>query len=403
MKNIKTLGLAVLLSCLSLSTQAKSVVTVDDVYAQPNSRTYFTVNIKVDEDKADTYMSFDAVVTLPDGFIAPALVDGQKANNLTVWPDAMVMFGTSISAASQNPMPGTEINGLLSIDLMVRDVAVGDYNVTLSNIRVKSAAGEDHLDNATFTIHVTDVLTLDENSQVAPTELTTPSAIKVMRTIKANEWSTIVLPFDLTEEQVTEIFGEGTQLASFYDYSKTTDAETGDLTIDVEFVDAEPDEDGFLFYAGTPYIIKVTKDITELNLSDMVIEYLEIDDVDSKTTTGSGSRKKPIGKFIGTYVAKTVVPEKSLFLSNNKFNYSTGKTKMKAFRAYFTFNDIASVYDDAAAGARVNFFVKNGNGTTQIQIPELLNDGEYYDLNGLRVDTPSKGIYIKDGKKVVVK
>ena len=63
--------------------------------------------------------------------------------------------------------------------------------------------------------------------------------------------------------------------------------------------------------------------------------------------------------------------------------------------------DILSSLDGAST--RVKFFVSDGDETTQIQIPELLNDGEYYNLNGVRVETPSKGIYIKDGKKVVVK
>jgi uncharacterized protein YlzI (FlbEa/FlbD family) len=30
-------------------------------------------------------------------------------------------------------------------------------------------------------------------------------------------------------------------------------------------------------------------------------------------------------------------------------------------------------------------------------------DGEYYDLNGRHVETPQKGIYIFNGKKVLVK
>ncbi len=30
-------------------------------------------------------------------------------------------------------------------------------------------------------------------------------------------------------------------------------------------------------------------------------------------------------------------------------------------------------------------------------------DGEYYNLNGARVDKPTKGVYVRDGKKVVVK
>lgn len=43
-------------------------------------------------------------------------------------------------------------------------------------------------------------------------------------------------------------------------------------------------------------------------------------------------------------------------------------------------------------------------GTTSIQSIEwIINDNQYYDLSGRRVENPTKGIYIKNGKKVVIK
>ena len=46
----------------------------------------------------------------------------------------------------------------------------------------------------------------------------------------------------------------------------------------------------------------------------------------------------------------------------------------------------------------------NSDGTTGIrETKQLKEDGAYYTLQGQRVQNPGKGLYIKDGKKVVIK
>ena len=106
----------------------------------------------------------------------------------------------------------------------------------------------------------------------------------------------------------------------------------------------------------------------------------------------------------------TVVPENSLFLSDNKFWYSAGLTKMKAFRAYFTLSDVLTEKELSAARILLSF---GDGGTTGVgDALRLMNNGRVnsdesasavYNLKGQRVAQPSKGLYIKDGRKVVVK
>jgi hypothetical protein len=46
----------------------------------------------------------------------------------------------------------------------------------------------------------------------------------------------------------------------------------------------------------------------------------------------------------------------------------------------------------------------DGDGTTAIrETKQSRDDGAYYTLQGQRVVNPGKGLYIKDGKKVVIK
>ena len=74
---------------------------------------------------------------------------------------------------------------------------------------------------------------------------------------------------------------------------------------------------------------------------------------------------------------------------------------MKAFRAYFEFADVLTSVEDASAPA---FNIIIGGETTNIKdIKAELGDNHYYNLGGQRVETPAKGLYIKNGKKVIVK
>ena len=70
---------------------------------------------------------------------------------------------------------------------------------------------------------------------------------------------------------------------------------------------------------------------------------------------------------------------------------------IKAFRGYFYFKD----FDSSAAAPE---FVVNGNPTKIEGIQIITDDGQLYNLKGQKIDNPTqKGVYIQNGKKVVVK
>lgn len=253
---------------------------------------------------------------------------------------------------------------------------------------------------------VEDFVTLNENSLVAPSVTSGSVDIKVKRTLKSGVWSTICLPFNMTEAQVKEAFGDGTQLAEFSDYTANKDG--NDVTsLSVDF-SAAVVEDGIYLIANLPYIIKTTKDLTEFMVNDVSIEDVELMDAESNTRKS----RKPIGKFVGTYTANTTVPANSLFLSDNKFYYSTGLTKMKAFRAYFTFNDVLASLNSAAARINLTVNVNDADGnTTSISHADFLPlpSGRVYSVAGQyigeseAIEKLPRGVYIVDGKKRIVK
>ena len=108
-------------------------------------------------------------------------------------------------------------------------------------------------DDVTFniTIKAKEYTILDETSTTAPAASKGEVDVKVLRTIKANEWSTLVLPFDMTEEQLKAALGDDVQLAEFVDYEADYDDDnvTG---LAVNFAATDLTEG---FYGNYPYLV----------------------------------------------------------------------------------------------------------------------------------------------------
>ena len=233
---------------------------------------------------------------------------------------------------------------------------------------------------------------LDENSTTAPTSATGVN-VRVKRAINANEWSTICLPFAMSEAQAKAAFGSDVQLADFTGWETTEyDASDNALAIDVTFSSVTAIE------ANHPYVIKVSSAVTEFT-----VDGVDIAPEDDPAVSVGKKSKGTLGSFTGSYVP-TLIDEDCLFLNSNKFWYSTGKTNMKGYRGYFYFQDVLAAYA-ASAPVKMKFTL---DGTTGIEDVQSFNDsniqdGEIYDLAGRRVEKAGKGIYIINNKKVLVK
>ena len=282
------------------------------------------------------------------------------------------------------------------------NMTAGEYPIRLKNIKMGATSNPEdgtNIDEVISTLTVVvqnyDVM-LDENSTVAPEASEGAVAVLVKRTIKANSWSTICLPFAMTEAQVKAAFGNDVELADFTGYETT---ENGD---DIESITVNFD-DVTAIEANHPYIIKVSSAVTEFTADGVTIapEDNPCVEYDNGLT---GKKRKVLGTFTGTYVADfdfyNEAENYPLFISQNKFYYATENTNhMKAFRAYFDFVDNLPEVE----GAESRIFMHIGDKVTGIRSIRQTSDGSYYDLQGRRVVKPGKGLYVKDGRKVVVK
>lgn len=278
------------------------------------------------------------------------------------------------------------------------DATVGNATGTIYDMIFSDPdKNEVNLADATFSVAITEAgdgrTVLDENSTTVPA-MATNVDVRVKRTIKANEWSTICLPFAMTEAQVKEAFGNDVLLGDFAGAESEFDEDDNVTGIAVSFDEASAIE------ANHPYVIKVSQPVEEFTVDGVNIvadedeAYIEFDN------GKSGSRRVVYSGFYGTYHAGTVLDEFTLFLYDNKFWYSTGQTKMKAFRAYFTFLDILTDVENAAGVIEFKMNFDDATGLRTIDHSSLTIDN-YYNLAGQRVDRNYKGVVVTKGKKFV--
>ena len=200
------------------------------------------------------------------------------------------------------------------------------------------------------------------------------------RTLTANNWNTLCLPFDLSSAQIASIFGNGTKVKTLSDYSSNT------TKVTVSFADAATIE------AGKPYIIKPTNTVENPVFADVTIDKTMND-----VTVGGAT-------FKGTYgpVVLTANDKRRLFLANNTLWYPTAELTVRTCRAYFELTN--EVPETAGAPSIV---IDYGEATSLTPAPSPTGEGSgyWYTLDGRRLDKKptQKGIYVKNGRKVVVK
>ena len=295
--------------------------------------------------------------------------------------EALVIDGTS----------GTIVTLTLTADA---GLAVGStLNGSIKSAYISNRGGESNsAENVNFTITIGEPETrtvLDEASTKAPAAATGVD-VRVKRTITANDWNTICLPFAMNEAQTKAAFGNDVQLGNFTGYEVEEDGGGDIIGLRMNFSSVTAIE------ANHPYIIKVSSAISEFTADGVDI------DPEDEPMVNYGTSRKP-KSIVGTYVAETDVPELCLFLSGNKFWYSIGATKMKAFRAYFDFVDVLTDVEDTYGVKMFIHHADDETGIEEIQMSNGSNNGEIYDLAGRRVEKANKGIYIINNKKVLVK
>lgn len=223
------------------------------------------------------------------------------------------------------------------------------------------------------------------------------ATVTLTKPLKANVWNAICLPFSMTEQQVRNAFGEDARIAEF----KKVD-ESGKKAV-ASF--------GMHYYqlitAGKPCLIKPS----QVNENDTyTIKGVTIDAEQALTIADSNKKFD----FVGTY-APTTMPANSHFLGSNdgKLYYITANKEISGLKAFFQPVSTSNAKLSIAFDSTDNDFDNNTTGIEAIKdymdqdaANSSANKG-IYNINGQFMGTnPAilpQGIYVKNGKKFIVK
>ena len=383
----------------NIGLHADNIISVNEVSIKPGSTAELIVSLENDADFK--VYAYDFRLYLPDGIEVDTKANGSynftlkernedHSTNVQMTSDGAIQFGVNSPTLYLTGNSGPVLGIILKASA---GLAEGTYQASIERITYANKEAQTvHPVNITFDIEVRNLVVLDENSTEVPAAATNVD-VRVKRTIKANEWSTIVLPFAMTAEQVKAAFSDDVQLADFTGTDPEFDNDDNCVAVKANFDAVTAIE------ANHPYIIKVSQPVEEFTVDGVDIESDE-DEAYIEFDNGLTGRKRVVySGFYGTYHAGTEVPEYCLFLNSNKFWYSTGQTKMKAFRAYFEFIDILAEVENAAG---VKICVDNDDATGIKTLPLSTLKGENtYNLAGQRVGKNYKGIVVTKGKKVL--
>ena len=122
------------------------------------------------------------------------------------------------------------------------------------------------------------------------------------------------------------------------------------------------------------------------------------------TSADDVSGNELVGVTTSTLVAKTTGTKFNYILQSDGnggivFNMATTDgAYMPAGKAY-----LSTAFDASAGGARLSVVFADNTVDIDVMNRETTNDNRYYDLQGRRVAQPTKGLYIVNGKKTLVK
>lgn len=194
---------------------------------------------------------------------------------------------------------------------------------------------------------------------------------------------TVCLPFAVDAKE----FG------TFYEFTKF-DKETGQLTF-TPVTSAKTE-------ARHPYLFMPKSADVEISAENVLVEKVE----DGLVETGSLTTDEVVledgSKFIGVYEYHTVPDNHFNFTNDNFRRVKSGAAFCAPFRGYFWLEgasnagakDMVAVYEDTTTGI----------SSVEPFDPSMdMEDDAWYNMQGQRVENPKHGVFIRNGKKVILK
>ena len=213
------------------------------------------------------------------------------------------------------------------------------------------------------------------NNLVSLSDLNTQT-VNVSLTRKFDWEGTICLPFDVAN---LSAFPEGVKVYEFKEYNSG-----------LVFTEREHIEAGVPYYMKRPYDENVKEEEKYQTIS--------FDDVTINNTLNNSETSAGL-TFKGNFTSSMSMTGKygmAWSSSESSWGFYKGgeNTYLPAYGAYF---------EGSLSAARLSIIIEEDATSLNTVKIEDLRDKSYFNLNGQRVAQPTKGLYIVNGKKVVIK
>lgn len=288
----------------------------------------------------------------------------------------------------------------------VRLTVVGGLNLA-DNIKVYGLAlGSDINEDGTSTDCPEEFLVLDEDETLDDSRSLTKATMVFHRTFTTDKWNSLILPVDMTADQVKAAFGAEAKIARF------DRLEDKWIYFDMQA------ENNLHIEKNVPYIIKPTKEPTAVNrtynvggentkhINGLVYTVTGIAYNDQTATLQREDTKYTNGMtHYGSYKNPTCVPADSYILhrSGKMVHTAVEHPSIKSYRTWLR--------ETTPSGETLQMRVEQNDGpSTGIKVIEetAKNANAVYNVNGMRMNSSNtnnlpKGVYIINNKKVVIK
>lgn len=198
------------------------------------------------------------------------------------------------------------------------------------------------------------------------------------RTLQGDKWNTFCVPFDVSDEMLSEVFGDGVELRTLGSVNGTV----------INFTNATSIE------AGKPYLVKPFDDIVDPMFNGV--------DIKSAEPTYMGTTEYGMQGTYGLKVLATDGSELFLGADNEFLAPEAGKETMKGMRCFFKApagTDPASLRANIdGVETAIDATLAGNNDTVDTRVFNLQGQFVGNTLNNLPA-----GLYIQNGKKVLVR
>lgn len=328
--------------------------------------------------------------------------DGEFVEDLTDWKvlDADVIGSTGDSYAVLSPSKPFD-----QVRIMPNKGVSALKGMQIKGFALRNTMSDDGIFGG-----CDDVLVLDENKELAEKKTYKNAKMLLHRTFTQNAndptkgWNSVILPVDMTEAQVTEAFGEGTQIAGF------------DKVMDnwIHFSTAQADDNQVILHKNTPYIICPTKEpygnytytidgeTNTLEGPVYVANGINYEDQTGNLDNHYTGSELAGMYFYGSYAGSSEVKAGSYMFSKGNLVHTNKKHNVKPYRCWLV--------ETAPSGTSYVLSIDGAHGdATGINVVEENHQTAgtgIYSIDGIRMNTNDvnalpKGVYIINNKVVV--